>query len=214
MRYSLINLAITAIAVLAAGAAQATTANLQFTNLAGQQSPGVVVSGNTATAAVGDIFEISIFVDNTSGDAIVDLFTFVNVTPGAFTRLNGVGLPILDEGVFGQVLTPLSGFGNQAVGQAPGTLVGLAHGVVGTGDSTNTSNDQATVIIFQTAAEGVFTISQSESGNSTINGTDQGPNFGPSLTITVPEPGAFGASLAALGTLSGVIVPRRRIARA
>ena len=214
MRYSLINLAITAIAVLAAGAAQATTANLQFTNLAGQQSPGVVVSGNTATAAVGDIFEISIFVDNTSGDAIVDLFTFVNVTPGAFTLLQGVGLPILNEGVFGQVLTPLSGFGNQAVGQAPGTLVGLAHGVVGTGDSTNTSNDQATVIIFQTAAEGVFTISQSESGNSTINGTDQGPNFGPSLTITVPEPGAFGASLAALGTLSGVIVPRRRIARA
>ena len=192
---------------LGAGSAAATDANLQFTDLAMQTSPGVVITGNSATASLGDVFEISIFVDNANADAVVDLFTFVNVTPGAFTRLNGVGLPILDEGVFGQVLTPLSGFGNQAVGQAPGTLVGLAHGVVGTGDSTNTSNDQATVIIFQTAAEGVFTISQSESGNSTINGVDQGPSFGPSLTVVVPEPGT--ALLMGLG-LAGLAAAGRR----
>ena len=192
---------------LGAGSAAATDANLQFTDLAMQTSPGVVITGNSATASLGDVFEISIFVDNANADAVVDLFTFVNVTPGAFTRLNGVGLPILDEGVFGQVLTPLSGFGNQAVGQAPGTLVGLAHGVVGTGDSTAARNEQATVLIFQVTGTGVFEITQSESGNSTINGVDQGPSFGPSLTVVVPEPGT--ALLMGLG-LAGLAAAGRR----
>lgn len=208
MRNSLFNLAITAFAVLAAGAAQATTANLAFSNLAGAQSPGIVISGDTATMALGDTFEISIVVDNTSGDAVTDLFTFLNYTPGAFALVQGVGLEILDEGIFGQSLTPLSGFGDPAIGQPAGTFVGLAHGVVGAGDSTAATVDIGTIIVLQATGVGSFTVSQSGSGNSTINGQDGPPSFGPNLTVTVvPEPGT--ALLMGLG-LAGLAAAGRR----
>ncbi|MBT8461528.1 MAG: hypothetical protein KJO44_03320, partial [Gemmatimonadetes bacterium] len=120
MRKSFIGLVVTAIATLAAGAAQATIVSIEFSNAIGLQSPGVVVEGDRVTAGVGDFFEISIIVDNSAGDAVTDLFTFVNVDPGvvavpqldfgAGLQTAGVGFQILDEGgLFGQSIDPLAG---------------------------------------------------------------------------------------------------------
>jgi hypothetical protein len=209
MRKSFIGIAIAAFALVTAGSAQAVGVALETGgNILGGNSAGVVVDAGTRTitAAVGDFIEISLTVSNPGADSVESLFTFVNVDLGVVNTANAAAAPILAEGFGGSTLGTLAGYGDQAVGQAPGTLVGLAHGST-SGTSEAAGPDLATVIRFQVVGTGTFQLSQSLSGNSVINGGADAPDLGPGYLVVVPEPGT--ALLMGLG-LAGLAAAGRR----
>jgi len=202
---------------LAAATAQATTATLSFDDLVGVGPPeGSTLDGNTLSGvAVGDLIEVVITVDNTAGDAVQSLFTFLEVDPDvlAIRADLSVAVPILQESGFG-ANGPLSVIGTPepAFGQPDGTHIGLAHGT--TGDPTAaTLVEPASVAVFEVIGSGSTDVAHVLTGNSIINqdlGGEPLQISGGSLTVVVPEPGSFLASLAALGMVTGVVGVRRR----
>lgn len=177
--------------MLVTNPARAVDVDLDFTNLSGQTSPGVVISGNTATASPGDLVEVGIVVENGQAEEVTGLFSFVLVDPTGLRVSVAAGVPALDEGLFGFELAPHTAFGEQAVARPEGVLVGLAHSTVYFVSTGAPGPDPATLFVFEVLAPGTWTIGQMDSGQSIIDGSFQAPNFGPTLTITT-EPDTDG----------------------
>lgn len=209
MRYSLITLIAAALVVLGAGSAQATSASLSFENLLGIGIPATATqSGNTVSGlVVGDLIEVGITVDNTAGDAVQALFTFLQADPGVLAIRGdlSVGAPILDQGTFGPGPLSVIGTPEPAFGQPAGTHIGLAHGTTGL-PTTAPGPDLAAIAVFEVVGVGPaggYDITHILTGNSIINQDTGGSALeivgGPLTVNVVPEPGT--ALLMGLGLL-------------
>ena len=209
MRYSFVAFAIAAMVVAGAGSAQATSLSLSFSNLSGT-ADGTVNGNEVSDLAVGDQVEITINVDNTSGNPIQALFTFLNTTPGILELNQAVALPVPPEvGFSTDILTPLAGFGEQNVIGPAGQLLGLAHQVLpdGVADDaySNAVSFGAVAIVFNVVGLGVTDIVHVDDA-SVVGGSGLSFDGGP-LTVVVPEPGT--ALLMGLG-LAGLAAAGRR----
>lgn len=200
-----------------AGTAQATTGTLSFDNLVGIGTPdGSTLDGNTlSNVEVGDLIEVVITVDNTAGDAVQALFTFLQVDPDVLAIRDDLStsVPILAEGGFtGNGPLSVIGTPEPAFGQPAGTHIGLAHGT--TGDPTQAALiEPATIAVFEVVGVGSTDIAHILTGNDIINQAEGGEDLeivGGPLTVVVPEPGSFLASLASLGIVGTIVFVRRR----
>jgi len=183
--------------------------------LVGVGIPGTATeSGNTVSGlVVGDLIEVVITVDNTAGDAVQSLFTFLQVDPNVLAIRDdlSVSVPILQESGFG-ANGPLSVIGTPepAFGQPAGTVIGLAHGT--TGDPTAaTLVEPAAVAVFEVVGIGSTDIAHILTGNSIINqdlgGEPLQLSGGPLTATVVPEPGT--ALLMGLGLIGLAAAGRR-----
>jgi len=210
-------ISISALAAFAvAGTAQAITLDLQVTDLFASTSPGVEVIGGDVFMDIGEVFEATIFISNPDEDDITSVFTFLTTDATIIDSTGALGSSVLTTpgaGVFDPdiSLDPVgSAFGDQAVGQAAGTLVGTAHAAPA-GDTTDAigAPDAAVTLLFTALANGSFDMAQQDLA-TTVNGVTEAPVFTGGFTVFVPEAGAMASTLAAFGSVAGVVAVRRR----
>lgn len=215
------SLALVAVAFLATTSAHAISSTHDFSELVVPIPSGAVLAGtNLSGLEVGDQFEVSIDLDNTSADTFLAIFSHLKYDPAVIEIANGFA----DLSAF--PTEPGFGTGNSlvalsapapAAGQPAGTAIGIAIGVSNpaTGDGLYSSANSGVVAIavFEVVGEGSSTIVHQVAGGTDIRTGTMSVDFSGPLTITVPEPAAVASSVAALASVVAVVSIRRRLVR-
>ena len=214
MRKLTLALASFALIAMAAGSAQAISTTHAFSNLVGVGTPSTAtLAGNSLSGLqVGDQFEVSLEVDNLSGDTFLSIFTQLVVDPNVLQVVAGFtdGTALPPEGGFTGNNLVILGEPEAAAGQPAGVNIGVALGVSNpaTGDGLYSAAAAGIVAIavFEVVGIGDTTIDHIEAGGTDIR-TGELQFSSPLNVSVVPEPGT--ALLMGLG-LAGLAAAGRR----